>query len=70
LGDLAIVLAADSKFVFTPAASMGIMDSVLDLLPTGEVVTKTAVEDLPDEPLNLVLFVEVAAPSTAVHFNY
>lgn len=48
LGDLAIALAADSKFVFTPAASLGIMDSVLDTLPTGQLFTKISVENLPD----------------------
>lgn len=47
LGDLAIALAADSKSVFNPAACSGIMDSVFSTLPTGEIVTRTAVADLP-----------------------
>lgn len=47
VGDLAIALAADSNSVFNPAACSGIVDSVFLTLPTGELVTRNIVEDLP-----------------------
>lgn len=47
VGDLALTLAADSNSVFNPAACSGIMDSVFLTVPTGELVTRNIVEDLP-----------------------